>query len=119
MAKTLVIGVSSNPAQYSHMAVERLLRAGHTVEGIGRESFPLQSLNIQKDKKEFTDIHTVTLYLNENRQHEYEEYILSLNPKRIIFNPGAENPAFMGKAQSLGIDAIEACTLVMLSAGTY
>ncbi len=119
MDKTLVIGVSSNPAQYSHMAVEKLLRAGHAVEGIGREPFSIGPVQIQNEKKDFSNIHTVTLYLNESKQRDFEEFILSLHPKRIIFNPGAENTLFLEKAKSLGIEAIEACTLVMLSAGTY
>lgn len=119
MAKTLVIGVSSNPEQYSNMAVQKLLRAGVSVEGIGRESFVLDAVHVQKEKIPFTDIDTVTLYLNEEKQQAYEDYIFSLNPRRIIFNPGAENKTMMEKAKRMGIEAIEACTLVMLSAGTY
>jgi hypothetical protein len=59
------------------------------------------------------------MYLNASRQAEYEDYILSLHPKRIIFNPGAENPSFSEKAKQQGIEVLDACTLVMLSVGTY
>jgi predicted CoA-binding protein len=117
--KTLVLGASSKPEQYSNMAVRNLLAAGHPVVAIGREPFLIETVQVQSTTEPFTDIHTVTLYLNASRQADYEDYILSLHPKRIIFNPGAENPALSEKARQNGIEAIEACTLVMLSVGTY
>jgi predicted CoA-binding protein len=117
--KTLVIGASTNPAQYSHLAVKKLLAAGHGVEAIGREEFYIENISIATTMSPFEGIDTVTIYLNADRQKAYQEYILSLEPKRIIFNPGAENPDFLKEATNKGIDTLEACTLVMLSAGTY
>lgn len=101
------------------MAVEKLLAAGHPVEAIGRSTFDLSGVHVTDQKDSFKDIDTVTMYLNPERQKEYEEYILSLHPKRIIFNPGAENPSFAEKATKEGIETIEACTLVMLGTGQY
>jgi hypothetical protein len=95
------------------------MSSGHAVEAIGRETFQLGSTQVNNHKVDFKDIHTVTLYLNRERQKDYEDYILSLHPKRIIFNPGAENPELLNRASLSGIEAIEACTLVMLAAGTY
>jgi len=117
--KTLVIGASTNPAQYSHLAVKKLLDAGHGVEAIGREEFNIETISVGTTTSPFEGIDTVTIYLNAERQKAYKEYILSLEPKRIIFNPGAENPSFLHLATEKGIDAIEACTLVMLSAGSF
>ncbi len=117
--KTLVLGASSKPEQYSNMAVRNLLSAGHPVEAIGRESLPIGSIIVSTVPEQYKDIHTVTMYLNATRQSAYEDYILSLHPKRIIFNPGAENPAFAEKARQNGIEVLDACTLVMLSVGTY
>ena len=117
--KTLVIGASSNPEQYSHMAITRLLKAGHEIVAIGRSPFNIDTVEVIAEKLPFIGIHTVTLYLNESRQNEYQDYILSLNPSRIIFNPGAENEAFKHRAEKEGIEAINACTLVMLSTGAY
>ena len=117
--KSLVIGASSNPEQYSHMAIKRLLEKGHQVEAIGRSEFMVESIQVQKDKIPFEGIHTVTLYLNKERQGEYLEYILSLKPSRIIFNPGAENEPFRLAAEKAGIEGINACTLVMLATGAY
>ena len=119
MISTLVIGASSNPEQYSHMAIVRLMAAGHPVEAIGRTPFQLGSTQVTDEKRNFPAIHTVTLYLNRERQKDYEQYILALAPHRIIYKPGAENPDYLQLARSKGKDAIEACTLVMLSAGTY
>jgi len=117
--KTLVIGTSTNPVQYSHLAVKKLLSAGHDVEAIGREEFNIENITVGTTMSPLEGIDTVTIYLNADRQIAYQEYILSLQPKRIIFNPGAENPSFYREAIKKGIDTVEACTLVMLSAGTY
>lgn len=117
--KTLVLGASSNPEQYSHLAVKKLVAAGHAVEAIGRDVFMIEGVPVGNSQQHYEGIDTVTIYLNMDRQKAYQEYILSLNPKRIIFNPGAENPSFFKDAIKKGIDALEACTLVMLSAGTY
>lgn len=117
--KTLVIGASTNPAQYSHLAVRKLLSSGHDVEAIGREEFNIENIVIGTKMSPFVGIDTVTIYLNAERQKAYQEYILSLHPRRIIFNPGAENSAFFEEATNMGINALNACTLVMLSAGTF
>jgi hypothetical protein len=65
------------------------------------------------------DLHTVSLYLNPNRQTDYYEYLLSLKPKRIIFNPGTENPVLERLAHENNIETEQACTLVLLSLGAY
>lgn len=119
MINTLVIGASSNPEQYSHMAVNRLRAAGHTVHAIGRGTFPIGDVVVTDQPQAWPAIHTITLYLNRERQQAYASYVLSLKPARIIFNPGAENPELFNLATAAGIQAIEACTLVMLAAGTY
>jgi len=117
--KTLVLGASSNPAQYSHLAVKKLLAAGHPVEAIGRDAFKIDDVLVGTTPQHIDGIDTVTIYLNMDRQKAYEAYILSLHPKRIIFNPGAENPSFFVEASSKGIETLDACTLVMLTIGTY
>src|SRR6185369_10065076 len=117
--KTLVIGASDNPDRYSNLAINRLRAKGHPVVGIGLKKVKVSDVEIDTDKKAYTDIDTVTLYLNPKRQMEYYDYILSLHPKRIIFNPGAENDELSELAQSKGIKTQEACTLVLLSTGQY
>lgn len=117
--KTLVIGASDNPARYSYLAINRLRAKGHPVVGIGLKKVKVSDVDIDTDKKPFKDIDTVTLYLNPRRQMEYYDYILSLHPKRIIFNPGAENEELSELAKTNGIQPQEACTLVLLSTGQY
>ena len=117
--KTLVLGASDNPSRYSYLAVQRLRNHGHPVVAIGRKDTKVADVNITKDKEPITDIDTVTLYLNPSHQQEYYDYILSLKPKRIIFNPGAENDELIELAQEKNISTLEACTLVLLSTGQY
>jgi hypothetical protein len=117
--KTVVLGASANPQRYSYLAVRRLRGAGHPVAAIGRKPATIGDVEVVAEKQPVTDVDTVTLYLNAVNQKEYYDYILSLHPRRIIFNPGAENPEFEALASAQGIEPVEACTLVLLSTGQY
>ncbi|RYY68975.1 MAG: CoA-binding protein [Chitinophagaceae bacterium] len=117
--KTLVIGASENPSRYSYLAVNKLKNYGHPVEAIGKRKGSVNSVDIVTGTPPLKDINTITLYLNPVNQQPYYDYILSLNPKRIIFNPGTENPELEALARENNIEAIEACTLVMLSTNQY
>jgi predicted CoA-binding protein len=117
--KTLVLGASDNPQRYSYLAMHRLRSNGHPVVAIGRKSVSVGDIDIDTEKKAFPGVDTVTLYLNPRLQKEYYDYILSLHPKRIIFNPGAENDELAQIAKANGIQPLEACTLVLLSTGQF
>jgi len=117
--KTLVLGASDNPSRYSFLAIQRLRSHGHPVVALGRRNTKVADVPVGTLLEPFTGIDTVTLYLNPQRQQEYYNYILSLQPKRIIFNPGAENDELAELAMQKGIVTKEACTLVMLSTNQY
>jgi len=117
--KTLVLGASDNPSRYSYLAVNRLRSHGHPVVAIGKKNVMVADVPIEKEKKDWKDVDTVTVYLNPTHQQQYYEYILSLKPNRIIFNPGAENDELADLAIKNGITPIEACTLVLLSTNQY
>ena len=98
-----------------------LYEGGYDMALLGRrkgELFDRQILAI-KDKPEISDIHTITLYVNPAFQKDYQDYLIGLKPRRIIFNPGTENPHFMQQAVDNGIEVEEACTLVLLSMGQF
>ena len=117
--KTLVLGASDNPSRYSCLAIQRLRGLGHPVVAVGRKDAAVSDVDIVKDKQTFDNVDTVTLYLNPANQPEYYDYILSLNPKRIIFNPGTENEELEDLARQNNIQTMEACTLVLLTTGQY
>ncbi len=117
--KTLVLGVSDNPARYSYLALNKLKAHGHPVVAIGKKQSVVNNINIITGTPAQEQINTVTLYLNPANQKAYYDYILSLQPERIIFNPGTENEELAALAKTKGINTIEACTLVMLSTGQY
>ena len=117
--KTLVLGASANPERYSFLAINNLRKHQHSVEAIGRKAGRVSDVDISTEKKLLNSIDTITLYLNSNNQKEYYDYILSLHPKRIIFNPGAENSELFNLAEANGIQPLEACTLVLLNTGQY
>lgn len=119
MKKTLVLGASTNPLRYSNTAVKRLKQQGFEVVPVSNKTGDIDGIDILQGRPEVEDVHTVTLYMNPKRQQDYYDYILSLRPKRIIFNPGTENPEFIQKIREAGIEAIIACNLVMLATGEY
>ena len=119
MKKTLVIGASLNPARYSHMAINRLVNNNHEVVAIGLRKGKVAGVEITKEKKPFQEIDTITLYLNSHRQKDYYNYIISLNPFRVIFNPGTENPELYQLLSENNIESEVACTLVLLSTNQY
>ncbi len=104
--KTLVLGASDNPARYSYLAIQRLRKHGHPVVAIGRKNTKVADVNIDKEKIPATDIDTVTLYLNPTHQQEYYDYLISLKPKRIIFNPGTENDKLVELAKEKNIETM-------------
>jgi predicted CoA-binding protein len=117
--KTLVLGASDNPSRYSYLAMRKLKAHGHDVVAIGKKNGEVDGIRIEKTREDIPGVDTVTLYLNPMHQKEYYDYILSLKPARIIFNPGAENDELAALAKSKGIQPVEACTLVMLSTNQY
>ena len=119
MKTTLVIGASMNEDRYSYKAINMLKAHHHDVVAIGNKEGILNGVEISKEQKKYEDIDTITLYINKDIQKNYYEYILSLKPKRVIFNPGTENPELLKQLALNGIEGIEACTLVLLSTNQY
>ena len=117
--KTLVLGASQNTTRYSNLAIKSLRNHEHPVIAIGRREGMVGDTPIITEQKPMDDIDTVTLYLNPTNQKPYYNYILSLHPRRIIFNPGTENEELYDLASKSGILPQEACTLVLLSTGQY
>ncbi len=120
--KTLVLGATDNPARYAYRAVQQLLAHGHEVVPVGIRRGEVAGLPIRTDRPtlaELPDVDTVTLYVGPQNQPAWYDYLLSLKPRRIIFNPGTENPELEARAQAAGIATEEACTLVLLSVGQY
>lgn len=117
--KTIVLGATPNPTRYAYSAVNSLSRAGHETVPIGIKKGDIEGIAIINGTPDVEEVDTITLYLGAARQKPYYDYILSLQPKRIIFNPGAENPELVKLANEAGIETLNACTLVMLAVGNY
>ncbi|MBP1675989.1 MAG: CoA-binding protein [Bacteroidetes bacterium] len=119
MKKTLIIGASNNPERYAYKAAERLLSYGHEIELLGLRNDEIFGKVIDTERKQYTGVDTVTLYVGPQRQPDYYDYVLSLKPRRVIFNPGTENNEFETLLRQNGIEAEEACTLVLLGTGQF
>lgn len=119
--KTAIIGASDNPYRYAFMAANKLKSYNHPIVPLGIKKGKIADEEIVNiaTRPQLDQIHTITMYISPGHQTDLEDYILSLNPKRIIFNPGAENFSLAEKARNQGIETLNACTLVMLSANQY
>lgn len=117
---TLVVGATPNPARYAFRAVEMLRRYGHDVVAYGLRPGQIGDVAITTEWPQAqSGIHTITLYVGSQNLPPLFEQLLSLNPTRIIFNPGTENAELRKLAVARGIQCEYACTLVMLAVGQY
>jgi len=121
MKKTVIIGATTNQSRYAYLAAATL--HDHAIEfvpvGIKKgEVFGKQILDL-RSQPEISGVDTITLYINPSNQIEWYDYILKLNPKRVVFNPGTENPELEKLLKEKNIEALEACTLVLLRTGQY
>jgi len=105
--------------RYSNIAIKKLRSFEHPVLAIGLRKGQIEDVNIETEMVPFEEVNTVSLYLNPKRQESYYDYIISLKPERVIFNPGTENPNFYNLLKNEGIAYEEACTLVLLSTRQY
>lgn len=119
--KTVIIGATPNPSRYAFLAASMLSEADFEFVPVGIKTGTVSGKEILdlRSKPVIEDVHTVTLYLSPQNQLEWYDYILSLKPKRIIFNPGTENPEFMELASKNDIEVEAACTLVLVRTNSY
>lgn len=117
--KVLVYGASTNPSRYAYIATELLLQHGHEVSLVGIKTGEVLGMTIQQDQPVLNDIDTVTLYVGPANQEGLFDYLKALAPRRVIFNPGTENPELEKNLEKVGILTEEACTLVLLHTGQF
>lgn len=119
MKNTLIIGASPNPTRYAYKAAHMLKSKGHDIINIGVKKGAVAGVEIEPPGAAHEDVDTITLYIGEEIQHSYYDYILQTHPKRVIFNPGTENEELEALLKNNGIEPVEACTLVLLATGQY
>lgn len=117
--KTLILGATPNPSRYAYLAATRLKANGHSIINVGIKKGEVAGVEIEPPVEIHHDVDTLTLYVGLQNQPGLYQYILDTNPKRIIFNPGTENAELEMMTTKQGIEAVEACTLVMLATGQY
>jgi len=117
--KTLILGATENKERYAYKAINNLIAKSHQVVAIGARKGMALDVIIETEKMSFQGIDTVSLYLNSKAQKEYYEYVISLKPRRVIFNPGTENGEFYDLLRKNNISFEESCTLVLLATNQY
>lgn len=119
MKKTLILGATTNQGRYAYLAANKLKAHGHDIINIGIKSGEVAGVKIERAGEVYPNVDTITLYIGSQRQPEYYDYIIKTSPKRIIFNPGTDNPELESLASKNNIETLHACTLVLLSIGQY
>ena len=108
-----------NPERFSYMAVRKLKYGNVPIVAVGLREGEISGVRIEKPFSKFENIHTITIYIGPKNLTAYYDYILGLKPKRVIFNPGTESPAFAETLSSAGIEVVNGCTLIMISNNLY
>jgi hypothetical protein len=119
--KTVIVGATPNPSRYALLAAGMLKEYGFEFVPLGIKSGVVHGepiIDLRK-RPEMDDVDTITLYIGARHQPEWYDYLISLNPRRVIFNPGTENAEFESLLNQHGIEPVEACTLVLLRTGQY
>ncbi len=120
MENVVVIGASANEERYSNKAMKMLIEYGHTPIPVAPVVDNILDRKVYANARDVTEqVDTVTMYIGPARQEEVIDQIIGLKPKRVIFNPGTENPAEYPRLKAAGIEPIEACTLVLLRTGQF
>ncbi len=113
------MGASTHAYRYSNVAIQKLVAAGIEVVALGASPGKVGIVNIHTEPEDWSLIDTVTIYLNPYHQQGYYQYLLDLSPRRVIFNPGAENDELRNLLDKNGVQTQYACTLVLISTGQY
>lgn len=121
MAKTVVVlGATPNPDRYAYRAMRALLHHGYHAVPVNPTVPEVLGQPCFKSVSEVTTpIDTVTMYVGAARSEPLIPEILAAKPRRIVFNPGAENENLAAEAEKAGIEVVRGCTLVMLHEGTF
>ncbi|MDH3891959.1 MAG: CoA-binding protein [candidate division Zixibacteria bacterium] len=115
-----VLGASTNEERFSFKAVRMLKEYGHNPIPVHPAGHVVDGITAVKVLTEAGDgIDTLTIYVNAKISGGEFDNILNLKPRRVVFNPGAENPELADKLRDAGFEVVEACTLVMLQSGQF
>lgn len=117
--KTVIIGATTDPSRYAFRAARALTESGHEIVPIGIKKGEVFGKEIINTQPFIDDVDTVTMYVGSGNQGNLTDYIISLKPKRIIFNPGTENNDLIKMAIDNNIEPVLGCTLVMLATKNY
>ena len=120
MENVVVVGASKNEERYSNKAMKMLIEYGHNPIPVAPA---VETIMERKVYAQLADVpgtvDTVTLYVGPKRQEGLFEQLRAIHPRRVIFNPGTENPDEYEGRRAAGIEPTEACTLVLLRTGQF
>ena len=115
-----VLGASDNPDRYAYKAVSMLADQGYGVFPVHPSAHPVAGIPCYPNLQAIPEpVDTISIYLSAMNSTPLIDAILTCRPRRIIVNPGAENPQLTDRCRAVGIQVQEACTLVLLVTGQF
>ena len=115
-----ILGASNNPSRYAYLAFKKLLAHGHRPFPVSPKLKELEGVPVAASLGELKEpIDTLTMYVGPDKSSSLSEEILALKPRRVIFNPGSENPALARALRAGGAEVEDACTLVLLASEQF
>lgn len=118
--RVVVLGASDKPERYAHQAQQLLVRHGHEVIPVHPRLKEIEGVPVVADLAQVAGpVDTVTMYVGPAISSGLDEKLIALKPRRVLFNPGSENPTLSTQLQAVGIGVEEACTLVLLHTGQF
>ncbi len=114
-----ILGASDDKDRYSYMAFRLLKDHGYLPVPIHPSLGEIEGEKVFKSLSEAPSADTLTLYVNPKISSQMMADIIKFGAKRVIFNPGTENPELREKLHQNGVEVLEACTLVMLKTGQF
>ena len=115
-----VLGASCNPERYSYQAVLTLSEQGYAVFPVHPSGRAIEGITCYQSLGLIPEpLDTVTVYLSEKNSTPLIEDIIAINPRRVIINPGAENPELEERCRTAAIHVQKACTLLLLRTGQF
>jgi predicted CoA-binding protein len=115
----LVLGATDNTNLTSYSAIKLMMHRGLHVMALGPKKTRIDQIAITDEPAAIKQADVVSIFLSAKKQRKYYDYILSLKPEKLVFNPGTENPELEFLAQKNQIQIIKGCTIALLANGLW
>ena len=111
--RVAVIGASIDRRKFGNKAVRAFLRRGYDVVQINPHEASIEGLTAYRSVLDVPGaIDMATIYVPPDVGLQVIDEVAQKGISEVWLNPGAESPVLVTRAHALGLDPIEACSIV-------